>query len=225
MPNVKALHDAKRSHTVSWAITDGSLREIFHKKERNRDWELPKENGNHEVRVENYWQCSMESLSAESFLALDCPFTSARRGNSHEFISEAADKPKTVFHGGPAHSPLHQALLSKLFSEIMNVEEGSLVPPAPGPQAGKAAASMLRCSRGPELGCWQGLHTRQAGWGPECIPRRASARRQNTDVGLFALKTLRVLTRRNWERGRTPLQSFCSFSEKIRITGESKVFL
>lgn len=51
MPNVKALHNAKHSHTVSWAITGGSLREIFQKEERNRDWELPKENGNHEVRV------------------------------------------------------------------------------------------------------------------------------------------------------------------------------
>lgn len=63
MPNVKALHNAKHSHTVSWAITGGSLREIFQKKERNRDWELPKENGNHEVRVKNYWQSSIKALS------------------------------------------------------------------------------------------------------------------------------------------------------------------
>lgn len=51
MPNVKALHKEKHSHAASWAVTGGSLREIFEKKERNRDWELPKENGNHEVRA------------------------------------------------------------------------------------------------------------------------------------------------------------------------------
>lgn len=126
MPNVKALHNANHSHTVSWAITGGSLREIFQKKERNRDWELPKENGNHKVRVKNYWQCSIKSLSTESFLALNCPFISVKRGNSHVLISEAVDKPKMVFHGGPAHSSLQHVLLNKLFLEIVDVQKGNL---------------------------------------------------------------------------------------------------
>jgi len=40
MPNVKALHNAKHSHTVSWVITGGSLREIFQeKRERERERE------------------------------------------------------------------------------------------------------------------------------------------------------------------------------------------
>lgn len=71
---------------------------------------------------------AVSSLSTESFLALNCPFTSVRRGNSHVFISEAVDKAKMVFHGGTAHSSLHHVLLNHLVLEIVDAQKGNILP-------------------------------------------------------------------------------------------------
>lgn len=129
MPNVRALHNAKHSRTVSWVITGGSLREIFQREKKKKDREGKRETmtGSCQNKMEitrselTIGREQLPDLKNRVLPALSCPFPSVRRGNAHLPIAEAAGGLKTVLHWKRAPSPPPHTLLKDLLWQTCGV--------------------------------------------------------------------------------------------------------